>query len=439
MSEDKLLHDIRHLFDEGIQAVHPSTLMHQIICVDGNSLKITDVNQITKEINLDDFEKIIVIGAGKASVGMAEELEKLLTKSNRKIYGGIIVTPYGTWKNLDFIEVVEASHPLPDKNGIMGTEKIIQLCTNATEKDLIINLLSGGASALLPAPASGITLNEKIEVTKQLLKRGASIEELNLVRSHLSKTKGGKLLEYIYPAKVISLIISDVIGDNIDIIGSGITSFQKNDFAGFQNIIKKYELQKTIPILLRKEIERDADQIENNFDHKYKSTNVIIGNNLMALNRVENVASELGYSVQIKDIKLSGEARKVGAKIAADILELQHNSRNKLICLIYGGETWVKVKGDGEGGRNQELALSVAININGIEGVQFLSGGTDGIDGPTNAAGAYCTGETIAKAENENIDFMEYLTNNDSYNFFNQINQLVVKFHKVVNALSHTL
>jgi len=426
MNDDKLLHDIRLLFDEGIKAVQPSILMHQAIRLNGNSLKITDVNQISKEINLDEFEKIFIIGAGKASVGMAEELEKIFAKNNQKIASGIIVTPYGTGKNLQYIEVIDASHPLPDKNGIKGVEKIIQLCKDASEKDLIINLLSGGASALLPAPARGITLDEKIEVTKQLLKKGATIDELNLVRRHLSKIKGGKLLHYIYPAKVISLIISDVIGDNIDIIGSGITSPQKNNFDGFQNIIKKYKLQNMIPSLLLLEIEKDVNQMGSNFVNKIISTNIIIGNNSIALKGIERVASELGYLVKIMDIKLNGEAREVGDKIANDIFGLMQKSNKKSHCLIYGGETSVKVKGDGVGGRNQELSLSVAIKIEGLDGVQFLSGGTDGIDGPTNAAGAFCSGNTINKARNKHLDFQEYLNKNNSYNFFKRVNQLVM-------------
>jgi len=424
--EDKLLSDIRQLFKEGIKAVLPSTLMHKAIRLDGNLLQITDVNKNHKQIDLDYYEKIFVIGAGKASVGMAEELEKIFAKNNQKIASGIIVTPYGTKKNLELIEVIEASHPLPDKNGIEGAEKIIQLCTNATEKDLIINLLSGGASALLPAPASGITLSEKIEVTNQLLKKGAPIEELNLVRKHLSKIKSGKLLEYIYPAQVISLIISDVIGDNIDVIGSGITSVQKSNFEGFQNIIMKYELQNLIPSSLLKTMGENEDQFENSSLYKSISTNIIIGNNSIALNRIADFANRWGYSVQIMDKRLSGEAREVGDKIAKDIIELKKNLRNNFNCLIYGGETWVKVRGNGEGGRNQELALSVAINIDGLAGVQFLSGGSDGIDGPTNAAGAFCSGKTINNAKNEHIYFTKYQNNNDSHNFFKLINQLVI-------------
>ncbi|MCF6269611.1 MAG: glycerate kinase [Melioribacteraceae bacterium] len=426
MDEKKLLHNIKLLFDEGIKAVQPSTLINQAIKLDGNLLEITDVNQNIKQINLDDFEKIFVIGAGKASASMAEELEKIFAKSNYKIECGIIVAPYNTKNNLKVIEIIEASHPLPDKNGVEGAEKIIQLCSDATENDLVLNLLSGGASSLLPAPVSEITLSEKIEITKLLLNKGAAIEELNLIRKHLSKIKGGKLLNYIYPAKVVSLIISDVIGDRIDIIGSGITSHQENNYEGFKKIIKQYKLQNTIPASLLHKIDQQENQFDNNSGNVANATNLIVGNNSIALRKIASVASELGYLVKIMDEKLSGEAREVGDKIAKEIIELKQNSKNNLHCLLYGGETWVNVKGNGKGGRNQELALSVAIKIDGIDGVQFLSGGTDGIDGPTNAAGAFCTGNTIAKAKNANIDFMEYLNNNDSYNFFKKINQLVM-------------
>ncbi len=424
--KNKLLLDIKQLFDTGIKAVQPSTLMHKAIKLESNILEITDVNDNTNQIALNKFEKIFVIGAGKASAGMAEELEKIFSKSNYKIESGIVVVPYGTKKNLDIIEIIEASHPLPDENGVKGAKKIIKLCTDATEKDLIINLLSGGASSLLPAPVKGITLQNKIEVTNLLMRKGAAIEELNLVRKHLSRIKGGKLLEYIYPAKVVSLIISDVIGDCVDIIGSGITSLQENNYYEFSEVIKKYELQKSIPGSLLNEIEQRGNKLDNNSINSVSATNLIVGNNSLALNKIANAASELGYLVKIMDRKLSGEARKVGSKIAKDIIELKQNRNNNLHCLIYGGETWVKVIGNGKGGRNQELALSVAIKIDGLDSVQFLSGGTDGIDGPTNAAGAVCNGNTFSKAINEDIDSFEYLNNNDSYNFFKKINQLVI-------------
>jgi len=249
MNNETLISDVKAFFLAGIQAVHPHKLIDEKLSFENNSLIISDISGTTEEIDLRDYEKIIIIGTGKAAAVMAEKLEELFITANIKI-SGLVVTKYGFGKNLKRIKVLEAGHPLPDDNGIKAAENIVKLCSSATEKDLIIDLLSGGASSLLPAPVKGISLKEKIKVTNLLLKSGATIDEINTIRKHLSKIKGGKLLLYAHPAKVVSLIISDVIGDRLDIIGSGLTYPDASTFNDSFEIIKKYRLEKLFSIIV---------------------------------------------------------------------------------------------------------------------------------------------------------------------------------------------
>ncbi len=326
--------------------------------------------------------------------------------------------------------MLEASHPLPDKNGIEASQKIVEICKNAKENDLIINLISGGASSLLPYPADNITLEDKIKTTELLLRAGATIQELNTVRKHISAIKGGQLAEYVHPATMINLIISDVIGDQLDAIGSGVTVPDPTTFEDSWNVVIKYKLENKIQYSVRNHI-RDGMEgkvLENPkpgnpiFKNVY---NLIIGNNELALSAIKTAAEKKGYNTKIISSTLEGEAKVAGNYIAQMAKEYSL-SEEKPVCLIYGGETTVTVKGNGKGGRNQELCLSTAIEIDGIKNITFLSAGTDGNDGQTEAAGAICNGSTIERAKEFGIDAMKLLNNNDSYNFFNKLEDLII-------------
>jgi glycerate 2-kinase len=420
---------IKNYFQEGLKAVNPINLIDEALSLAENKLIFKGINNYSETINLDDYEKIMIIGAGKASASMAKKVEQIL---GERITGGVIVNKYGFGGKLSKLELIEAGHPVPDQNGIRGAKRIMEECENAGTKDLIINLLSGGASALLPFPSDGITLNEKAETTNTLLKSGATIDELNTIRKHLSKIKGGKLLAYAYPAKIISLILSDVIGDKLEVIGSGISVPDNTTYKDCIEIVEKYNFQMNFPksVLhhLSKGYKNELEKNEVSKNNLKNVSNFIIGNNSVALKKINDIAVIDGYKTKIMDWNLEGESRIVAAEIVENILTFinEHSTPRKKYCFLYGGETSVTIKGEGTGGRNQELVLSAAIKLNKIKGITFLSGGTDGNDGPTNAAGAICNYKTVEKGKKLGLNADEYLERNDSYNYFKKIDSLLV-------------
>jgi hydroxypyruvate reductase/glycerate 2-kinase len=419
-------------------------------------------NKIRSVYQNGNFKRLIVVGFGKAACSMARAVEEEL---GDLIDTGILITKYGyiTVRQYDsaavssdrsaallhYCTIFEAGHPVPDENGLRGTEEIIRLLKTINksnppsppfskggmggflyENTLIVCLISGGGSALLVSPYEGMSLAEKQEITELLLKAGADINELNTVRKHISKVKGGRLAEIAYPAKVISLILSDVIGDRLDVIASGPAAPDRTTFNDALKVLEKYGLIDKAPKSIIKVLEKGAKGLipetpkeENTiFDNV---ENIIIGSNKKALKAAKIKAESLGLKTEIISSEVTGEAREVG-KWLADIARSKRSDSNRLNCLISGGETTVTVKGNGKGGRNMELALSFAMEIEGIEGITLLSAGTDGTDGPTDAAGAIVDGETLKKARASGLNPEEYLNNNDSYNFFKKINGLFI-------------
>lgn len=380
-----------------------------------------------------NFNRVIVIGFGKAACPMAKAIEDSLPDS---LKAGIIITKYSHCNEyiLERIKFFEAGHPIPDENGLKGTNAIIRLLENNAEHTLVVCLISGGGSALLVAPYEGITLSEKQKVTELLLKAGADIYELNTIRKHISNVKGGRLAEIAYPVRVISLILSDVIGDRLDVIASGPTAPDRTTFQDALAVLGKYSLADKIPLSVLDILRRGSQGLipetpkENSIVFRTVE-NIIIGSNKKALEAAKTKARELNLHAEIISTEITGEARNIGKWLAKLALETRKNfraSRHKALCLISGGETTVTVRGAGIGGRNIELALAFALEIEGIEGITLLSAGTDGTDGPTDAAGAIVNGETIRKAKFLGIDAEEYLKNNDSYHFFERIECLFV-------------
>jgi len=429
--EDKQLNKLRKdaisLFHTGINAASPSSLIPDNILLEKSILTISDIIGTSKLFDLKNYKRITVIGAGKASIAMAYEVERILDDN---IDEGLVVTKYNFRSQLKRIQSLKASHPLPDKNGIEASKKIIEICKNANEDDLIINLISGGASSLLPYRADNITLEDKIKTTEILLRAGATIQELNTVRKHISAIKGGLLAKYVYPATMINLIISDVIGDQLDVIGSGFTVPDPTTFEDSWNVMIKYKMEDKIPHSVKSYL---LDGMEGKVPETPKPGNplfnkvynLIIGNNELALSAIKTAAEEKGYYAKIISATLEGEA-KVTSKFIAQLAKEYSLSVEKPVCLIFGGETTVTVTGNGKGGRNQEFCLSFAIEIDGIKNITFLSGGTDGYDGQTEAAGAICNGKTIEIAKELGLDAMKFLNNNDSYNFFNKLDDLII-------------
>jgi glycerate 2-kinase len=379
------------------------------------------------------FDRIIVVGAGKATARMAEAVEETFGGS---IDGGVIIVKYGHTGRLRMIEQVEAGHPIPDEAGVRGTERILDLVRRANEKTLIICLLSGGGSALLVAPLPGITLEDKQLTTDLLLKAGANINELNTVRKHLSAVKGGRLAQAAYPATLVTMVLSDVIGDRLDVIASGPAAPDSTTYADAEFVISKYGLKTALPPGVTALLERGLSGQERETSKKgdacfSKTRNVIVGGIGQALDAAREKASSLGYVTDIHTAELQGEARDAARTLARAALRiresLKHGERS---CLLSGGETTVTVRGKGKGGRNQELALAFALDISGFPGVTLLSAGTDGTDGPTDAAGAVVDAFTVQKARGCGVRAETYLENNDSYTFFLKLDSVCdPKYH----------
>lgn len=389
----------------------------------------------------DHFDRVIAVGAGKATAAMAAAVEDVLGSA---INSGIVVVKYGHARKLKTIRQVEAAHPIPDEAGVQGTEQVLDLVRSAGEKTLVISLLSGGGSALLVAPLPGITLEDKQKATDLLLKAGASINEMNAVRKHLSAVKGGRLARAAYPAQVVTLILSDVIGNALDVIASGPTVPDRTTFADAARVIEKYELKRDLPPRVVAFIERglagqEPETAKSGEACFKKAENMIIGGIAQALSAAKERAEAGGWSTDVVTEELQGEARAAALILARTALHVRDRLKpGERRCLLFGGETTVTVRGKGKGGRNQELALAFATEIIGQAGITLLSAGTDGTDGPTDAAGAVVDGSTIIKGREHGIHPEAYLDNNDSYTFFAGLDALTDEKHHLITGPTGT-
>lgn len=375
--------------------------------------------------DLDRYERIFVVGAGKASGTMARALEQFL---GSRIAQGCVSVKDGDTARTRLIELRPCGHPVPDERGLSGARRIAEICIEAGENDLVICLLSGGASALLPFPAPPITLAEKQETTKLLLACGATIHEFNTVRKHLSAIKGGQLARLAAPAHVLSLVLSDVVGDDPGIIGSGPTAPDNSTFADAFAVLEKYEIRDRVPVRVRERLKNGAQETPKPNDPLFESVeNIIVGSNQKSLEAAARAAQELGYRTLILSSTIEGETRDIArmhAAIARQIRTYEQPVRPPA-CIISGGETTVTMgKGaTGKGGRNQEFALAAGIDAEGLEDVLIVSAGTDGSDGPTDAAGAMVDGTTVARA---NARAGDALRDHDAYPLFAELGDLVV-------------
>ena len=367
-----------------------------------------------KKYSLAKFDRIQVIGAGKASAPMARAVERLL---GRRIAGGWINIKDGHTGHLRRIHQHESGHPVPDDRGMEGARKIAKIAHEAGPRDLLIAVISGGASALTPAPVS-MTLAGKRELTKKLLASGATIHEINTVRKHLSSFKGGGLAKLAYPATTIALILSDVIGDDLDVIGSGPTVPDRSTIADARAVLAKYGINQQV------EFHETPKPGDPEFE---RVQNLIVGSNEQAIHAAYRQAKELGYRTMVLSTRIEGETREVAGVHAAIAKEILATGRpvKAPACVLSGGETTVTIRGSGKGGRNQEFVLAAAIALEGAGEVTVLSVGTDGSDGPTDAAGAIADGSAVGKARELGMDAADYLARNDSYHFFEKIEGLV--------------
>jgi hydroxypyruvate reductase len=379
-----------------------------------------------RRMDLGRYRLIYVVGAGKAGASMARAAERVL---GPRIARGLVNVKYGHVAKLRRIELNECGHPVPDQRGVEGARRIADIASRAGVDDLVLCLISGGASALLPLPADPITLDEKQEVTKLLLACGASIHEINAVRKHISQIKGGQLARLASPARVISLLLSDVIGDDLDVIGSGPTAPDASTFASARAILEKYGIFGRVPASVRERIARggrgEIPETPKPGDPLFaRVRNVVIGSNRLAVDAAAARARELGFRTMVLSTFVEGETREIARMHAAIAKEIVHAGRplKPPACIITGGETTVALRGDGLGGRNQEFVLSAAIDIAGLPNVVVMSAGTDGSDGPTDAAGAIADGRTLSRDPRA----PEFLARNDSYRYFEGLGDLIV-------------
>lgn len=375
------------------------------------------------------MRRVWLLGAGKASAAMAQGVERVLGK---RITGGVITVKDGHGARLRRVSIVEAGHPVPDARGLAGAERIAEFADRAEEGDLVIAVISGGASALLVRPAEGITLAEKQETTRLLLASGASIHEINTVRKHLSALKGGQLARRASPARVLALLLSDVIGDDLDVIGSGPAAPDSSSFGDALRALDTFHLRKRVPAAVRRRLEAGArseiPETPKPGDPLFKRVrNLIVGSNALAVGEAARMAKSLGFRPMVLTTSLDGEAREQARMLVAMARESRKTGRpaKPPLCLLAGGETVVTLRGNGKGGRNQEFALAAALAAQGMDGVAILAGGTDGTDGPTDAAGAIVTGHTVARGEALGLPAKSFLASNDSYSYFERTGELL--------------
>jgi glycerate 2-kinase len=426
--------DARAIFAAGLAAADPALLIQRCLQVDGQVLRAGE-----RLYDLTKYGDLYLVGAGKATAKMALAVEALL---GERIAGGVVIVKSGHAVSLKKLEVVEAGHPIPDQAGINATETIIQLLRRTQESDLILCLVSGGASALLSCPVVGLGLQDKQQTTQALLNCGARIQEVNAIRKHISRVKGGRLAELAHPSTVVSLILSDVIDDSLDAIGSGPTVPDSSTFADCLSIVDRYRVGEMIPVAVKRFLKKGAageivDTPKAGDPIFQKVQNLLIGNNESALVAAKEKAETLGYNTLILSSSVEGEARNVAIDHVVRARDILSSSSPipPPACIISGGETTVTIRGPGLGGRNQEFALAAAIEVDGLEGVVVLSGGTDGTDGPTDAAGGIVDGTTIQRAREKGLDARSYLDRNNSYPLLKTAGDLLITGPTLTNVM----
>lgn len=421
----QLREDSRRIFMAGVAAVDPVAAVQRAVVRQGDTLSIAGISY-----DLQRYAHVYVIGAGKAGATMAQGLEGVL---GERLTRGVVTVKYGHLAPVSSVLIHEAAHPVPDAAGVRGAEALIRLVQQADTDDVIFCLLSGGGSALLPAPSPGITLEEKQRVTGLFLECGASIDEINAIRKHISRLKGGQLARLAAPATLITLVLSDVVGDRLDVIASGPTVPDPTTYQDCLEIVRRYDLLARLPASVRTHLQRgqagELPETPKAADAAFtRCRTVLIGSNRMALQAARAAAQARGYTTLLLSSCLEGETRQIARMHAAIAREIRQSGEPvpPPACVIAGGETTVTLHGNGLGGRNQEFALAAALDITGLDGVVVLSGGTDGTDGPTPAAGALADGHTVARAQALGMVPEAFLRRNDSYHFFYALDDLLI-------------
>ena len=416
--------DARRILDAAVAAADARAAVLRALTLEGDALAVAGEERIP----LSSFDRVLVIGAGKAAGGMALAAREVL---GERIAGGTITTKDGHAAIVPGIEVWEAAHPVPDARGLAGAADALACAREAGPRDLVLCLLSGGASALWASPPAGVTLTDLGALTGRLLRAGATIRELNAVRKHLSRIGGGWLARAAHPARVVTLAVSDVVGSALDVIASGPTVPDPTTFEDALDVIERYEVTGAPTALawLRAGADGRAPETPKPGDPAFARTSAhVIAANADALRGAAAEAERLGWRAEIVADDLEGEAREVAGQIAAYAFDRQHAlaAGDAPLALLLGGETTVTVRGNGSGGRNQELALALAIELEGREGIVAAALGTDGTDGSTDAAGGMADGETVRRGAARGLDARDALSRNDSHPFLRATGDLLV-------------
>lgn len=408
-----------------LAAVDPAAAVRRHVRREGDHLFIGD-----RRYDLTGFDRVFIVGAGKASAPMAAALTDIL---GDRLTAGWVNVKYGHQLAVPSVTIHQAGHPVPDAAGVAGTEAIMRLVAEAGERDLVLCALSGGGSALMTLPAPGLTLADFQSMTQTLLRSGATINELNLLRKHLDQVKGGGLARLAAPATLVSLILSDVVGNPLDVIASGPTVPDPTTFEQANVLVDRLAIWNQLPPAIADRLRAGrAGQIPDTpkasdpiFNKVY---NLIVGSNAQAAEAALAQAADLGFNTLLLTTYLEGEAREVARMCVALAREMVNSGRPipRPACLVLGGETTVTVGGGGKGGRNQELALAAVPGLAGLVDVLILPVATDGTDGPTDAAGAFADGATLARATSLGLDPLAYLANNDAYSFFETLGDLLI-------------
>ncbi len=416
------------IFKHGVSSVQPNNILDNFIKVKSKKIIVTEGSKqkIYSKIN-----RVFPVCIGKASVDMAKKIKKIFKVSNFKIEKGILIVNKENFSKVKGFKCFSSGHPIPNKNGLDASIFLENYLGKLEKNDLVLIFISGGGSALAPYPVDGISLEEKIIINKILLESGANIKEINIVRKHLSKLKGGNLVKICNPAYVHSFILSDVIGDDLSSIASGMTTYDNSTFRDVKKILNKYKIWTKIPKNIKNHInngekKKELETPEKNNQIFRKTNNTLIGSNNLCLNNMKNLCKKYNINSKIWFKNIDGDVKKISKKFSNNIKKIKYKTP---VLLISGGETTVKVNGKGKGGRNQEFALYFAIEmkkINPSKSFIILSAGTDGRDGPTNAAGGILNQGSLEKIKNKKVNLKKELLNNNSYQVLKKINSLVI-------------
>ena len=416
------------IFKHGVSSVQPNNILDNFIKVKSKKIIVTEGSKqkIYSKIN-----RVFPVCIGKASVDMAKKIKKIFKDSNFQIEKGILIVNKENFSKVKGFKCFSSGHPIPNRNGLEASIFLENYLGKLEKNDLVLIFISGGGSALAPYPVDGISLEEKIIINKILLESGANIKEINVVRKHLSKLKGGNLVKICNPAYVHSFILSDVIGDDLSSIASGMTTYDNSTFRDVKKILNKYKIWTKIPKNIKNHInngekKKELETPEKNNQIFRKTNNTLIGSNNLCLNNMKNLCKKYNINSKIWFKNIDGDVKKISKKFSNNIKKIKYKTP---VLLISGGETTVKVNGKGKGGRNQEFALYFAIEmkkINPSKSFIILSAGTDGRDGPTNAAGGILNQGSLEKIKNKKVNLEKELLNNNSYQVLKKINSLVI-------------